>query len=83
LHSCGNGHLGCINPHHLRWGSHPENMSDKTIHGTAPRKLTESEVRSIRALRGKMPQHQIGALFGVSKGTVWKIQLRKKWAWLT
>lgn len=29
LHNCGNGHLGCCNPHHLRWGTFSENMYDK------------------------------------------------------
>jgi hypothetical protein len=29
LHSCGNGHLGCINPRHLHWGTHSENELDK------------------------------------------------------
>src|SRR5690606_22017504 len=33
-HSCGNGHLGCVNPRHLRWATTAENNSDKNIHGT-------------------------------------------------
>lgn len=28
-HSCGNGHLGCVNPRHLRWATQKENMLDK------------------------------------------------------
>jgi hypothetical protein len=27
-HSCGNGHLGCINPRHLRWLTHKENLAE-------------------------------------------------------
>jgi hypothetical protein len=27
-HKCGNGNLGCINPNHLRWATHAENMAD-------------------------------------------------------
>ena len=32
-HSCGNGHLGCINPNHLRWATHAENMQEMVSHG--------------------------------------------------
>jgi hypothetical protein len=31
-HSCGNGHLGCVNPRHLRWATKIENETDKEIH---------------------------------------------------
>lgn len=33
-HSCGRGHEGCVNPHHLRWATHSENMLDRREHGT-------------------------------------------------
>jgi hypothetical protein len=29
LHSCDKGHLGCVNPLHLRWGSQKENVADR------------------------------------------------------
>lgn len=82
-HSCGNGHLGCVNPRHLRWASHHENMADKIVHKTVTNKLTESDVRKILAMQGKMTQREIGTRFGISKTTVWKIHTRKHWAWLT
>lgn len=31
-HSCGNGHLGCVNPRHLRWATKTENEADKKLH---------------------------------------------------
>lgn len=31
-HSCGNGHLGCVNPTHLSWKTHAENMADMAEH---------------------------------------------------
>lgn len=34
-HSCGNGHLGCINPRHVYWGTRLENVRDAVTHGTA------------------------------------------------
>jgi hypothetical protein len=33
-HSCGNGHLACCAPSHLRWATHAENMADAIEHGT-------------------------------------------------
>lgn len=32
-HSCGRGHLGCINPKHLRWATPKENSQDTLKHG--------------------------------------------------
>jgi hypothetical protein len=56
LHSCGRGHLGCVNPKHLRWGSDKENKADARKHGTMTRgettgtsKLTEDQVRQVRS----------------------------------
>jgi hypothetical protein len=34
-HSCGNGHLGCVNPKHLYWGTRKENVADMIAHDTA------------------------------------------------
>lgn len=31
-HLCGNGHLNCINPHHLVWGSPGDNIADANKH---------------------------------------------------
>lgn len=39
-HSCGNGHLGCVNPRHIRWLTHADNMAEIPIHrafGRGPR----------------------------------------------
>lgn len=36
-HSCGNGHLGCVNPRHLRWATRRENVHDAIRHGTQSR----------------------------------------------
>lgn len=86
-HSCGNS--TCVNPHHLRWATRPENEADKLKHGTHNRgerhgrvKLTESDVREIRALRGSMKQKAIAEKFEVSQSAVSFIQSRKLWSWL-
>lgn len=88
-HSCGNGHLGCCNPNHLRWASVSQNMLDKIAHGTDPRgekhgsaKLSNSQVLEIRSLKGKVPQSQIASRFGVSKTCVSQIMTGTRWGWL-
>ncbi len=61
-HSCGNGHLGCVNPRHLYWGTRSDNVQDALRHGTfgggyvAPRgpdsprsKLTHAIVGQVRS----------------------------------
>jgi hypothetical protein len=31
-HTCGNGHLGCVNPLHLKWKTHADNQRDILVH---------------------------------------------------
>jgi hypothetical protein len=88
-HSCGNGHLGCCNPAHLRWATQSENMDDRVIHGTSNRgersrsaKLTEADVLEIRSLRGTVLQRELAARFGVNPRTIGDVLSGKKWAWL-
>lgn len=88
-HGCGNGSGGCVAKRHLRWATPAENAEDKIAHGTVTRgerhggaKLTEADVISIRALRGKMLQRDIADLFGVSKAAVGLIQRGDRWGCL-
>lgn len=81
-HRCGN--QSCVNPHHLRWATHMENMADRVTHGTAnigerngKTTLTEDDVRAIRAappsLRPLMDR------YGLSKHGISKIRSGKRW----
>lgn len=88
-HSCGNGHLGCCNPAHLRWATQAENTNDRVIHGTSNRgersasaKLTEADVIEIRSLRGVALQRDLAARFGVSERAIGDVLSGKKWGWL-
>lgn len=88
-HLCGKGHLACCNPHHLCWKTPKENCDDQVVHGTRRygsrhqnSKLTESDVRQIRALKGTMTQRAIGELFGVSAATIGAIHKGIRWSWL-
>ena len=88
-HGCGHGHLGCVNPKHLRWATRAENEADKLQHGTHARgersanaKLTEAAVRQIRALVGTIPTKEIARQFGVSAGAISRITRGENWSWL-
>lgn len=84
-HTCGNGHLGCLNERHLTHGSNLENAADRAEHGTEARgaakpgaKLTEDDVRAIRASEeGIKP---LARRFGIDPHTVRRIRRREKWA---
>ena len=85
-HSCGKAHIGCVNPHHLRWATRSENHLDKNIHGTMSRGiihyraiLTEDEVPAIRMLAGRLSQKKIADRFGVSRGCISGIISNKNW----
>jgi hypothetical protein len=86
-HLCGRGHLGCLNPHHLEWGTTTQNMADRVTHGTSNRgercgtaKLTRDDVRAIRA--STETQSVVAARFGITQTAVSTIKLRKTWKWL-
>ena len=85
-HTCGNGHLGCINPRHLEWKTSKDNKADQLRHGTRNHgerngmsKLTAEQVAEIRSLRGMTPQKVLADRFGIDQSAVSDIQLRKLW----
>lgn len=89
-HICGNGHLGCVNPKHLAWGTKKENQADRIIHGTDGRgeknvkaKLTHKSISNIRRLskEGKSAK-SIAALHGVTDGTIYDIMNGRSWGWM-
>lgn len=88
-HNCGNGHLACVNPRHLRWDTQQGNLADRHVHGTINRgarngsaKLTEDDVREIRSLAKHLYQREVAEMFGLSRQTVSDILRRRRWAWL-
>lgn len=87
-HSCGNGHLACMNQKHLRWATKGENMKDAIRHGTCRRgrlkiaKVTEKQVEQILSLRGKKKQKEIGEMFGITQAHVAKIHTRGLWGYV-
>lgn len=87
-HSCGNGHLGCVNPRHLRWGTRKENQRDMVEHGRSNRgkntPLTEADVLAIcAAVDSGESQRSIGTRYNIGQQTVSSIVRGKNWGWLT
>lgn len=80
-HSCGKGHLGCVNPWHLNWRTPAENQLERyKQHGLLPsRKLTPEQVDEIRTLKGRERTVDTAARFQVSEANIRQIQAGKTW----
>lgn len=79
-HSCGRGHLGCVNGRHLRWATNKENSEDRRAHGTMiygesnpACKFTEAEIERVREMAGSMPKRTIARSLGISEAHVHSI----------
>ena len=88
-HECGNGHLACVHPRHLFWKTRQQNLMDRIKHGTDNRgekhplaKLTEENVREIRASAGHIRHGDMAAKYEVTQATIRDIRRRKTWGWL-
>jgi len=86
-HSCGNGHLGCLHPQHLRWATRQENCADTVAHGRTTRgernhhaKLTEAEV--LLVITDTRDIGIIAAQYGVSRHTILRIRKGETWTYL-
>lgn len=85
LHDCAN--TLCVNPDHLRLGTHAENMQDRQRitpnpfgERAAHAKLTQAEVDEIRARVGQGAlQREVAAIFGTSQSNVSDIVRGKSW----
>lgn len=90
LHTCGNGHAGCINIRHLYLGDHELNMRDKVVDDTSARgsrnvhaKLTEAEVQDMRRdLNAGRSCKDAAVKYGVSLGAVTMMTSGANWGWL-
>lgn len=85
-HHCDNP--ACINPEHLFLGTNDDNMADRDAkgrgiifrgegHGSS--KLTEADVRAIRAAKG-VSQRKLAEVYGVSGKQICMVRNGKQWA---
>lgn len=90
LHSCGKGHLGCVNPRHLYWGTGVDNYRDQIRHGTAVRGercgkpvLTEEIVLRIKdRQRQGQKATAIATALHVDREAVRSVLRGQAWSWL-
>jgi transcriptional regulator with XRE-family HTH domain len=79
-HECGKGRDGCVNPWHLVWKSHGDNLRDTFRHGrTRKYTLMPEQVDEIRLLEGRMRIRDIAEKFGVTDTTIRQIHQGKIW----
>lgn len=87
LHSCHN--RACVEPTHLRWGTHRDNAQDRMQAGRSRTwrmadnpntKLTDQQVRAIRA--DPRTQTLIASEYGITQAAVSAIKRRVTWGWL-
>jgi len=84
LHSC--DVPSCVNPSHLRLGTHADNMRDKTIRkrisgeNSPTHKLSANDVDTIRAmLESGIDGETVARQFNITRQNVWCIKHRKTW----
>lgn len=80
-HSCGNGHLGCVNPWHLNWRTPAENQRERYQQRgrLASRKLTPEQVDEIRSMKSRERTVDTAARFQVTEANIRQIQSGKTW----
>jgi hypothetical protein len=84
LHKCDNRR--CCNPTHLFLGSRGDNNMDRAIKNRSAcgesngrSKLTQSDVIYIIMMKGKITQHNLAKMYGVSRSAIQEIMEGRNW----
>lgn len=74
----------CVNPDHLKPGTHQDNVDDRTARGRGVvgerspfARLTREQVRDIRA--STLSKRKLAAIYGVSDTTVYRARTAQTW----
>lgn len=82
-HSCGKGHLGCVNPKHLSWKTVQSNHDDKFETLSQRRgylELAEAMARIVKqSLSDGATADQISSAYGISAHTIGQIGAGSSW----
>lgn len=77
VHSCGNGHEGCVNPRHLSWSTYSDNQLHRYAGGRGnPNQngnksmFTPEQIADIRSKYGEFSQVKLAEMYGCSVGTI-------------
>jgi hypothetical protein len=87
-HICGKGHEGCVNPHHLKWGSAQTNSDDKRRHQTMVQgakmwKARFSEDEVMRIYSDPRRPKEIAKEIGCGVSVISHIQIGRTWRSVT
>jgi hypothetical protein len=74
-HSCGNGHLGCVNPRHLSWATYQENQQERWQRRRVPRHkqraaFTAETLAEVKRLAETKSYLELANMFGVCRSTI-------------
>lgn len=79
LHTCHNGHLACVTPHHLYLGTDAENSRDRVLVGRGFKFTAEQILEIRRKAAAGVNDHELAAEYNTVPRYIWGIRTRRNW----
>lgn len=80
-HICGNGHLSCVNPKHLAWGSPADNARDAVVHNAPSEFIAGMDPDMVAQIKSSPEMVKVIAWrTGIPAGVVSAIRLGEQFA---